>query len=399
MSPALKRGLAERLGSPYTEGVADDLLSDEHRLLRDTVLAFARKELAPIADEIDRTDAFPPDLFLRLGTLGILGVTVPQEYGGAGADLLSGVLAIEQLARGSASVALSYGAHANLCVHNLCTNGTEEQRRAYLPGLCSGQRVGALAITEPDAGSDATGIQTTALADGDDFVLNGTKTLITNGSIADVFVLYAKTDPAQGAQGITAFIVEKDFAGFSVSRTFDKFGHRGSPTAELRLEDCHVPRRNVLGRVGEGAAVMMRGLDIERVFLAGEPLGIAEEALALSIEYAKQRHQFGQPIGSFQLVQAKLADMYTQIEAARALVYQTAVLAERRDVHKEAAAAILFAAEMATRVSLDAMQVHGGYGYLNDLPLGRLVRDAKLLEIGAGTSEIRRLIVGKELLK
>ena len=376
-----------------------NLFTDEHRLLRDTVLAFARRELGPIADEIDRTDAFPPDLFRRLGALGILGVTVPQEYGGAGADLLSGVLVIEQLARASASVALSYGAHANLCVNTLYINGTEEQRRTYLPGLCSGELIGALAITEPDAGSDAMGITTTAVADGDDFVLNGTKTLITNGSIADVFVLYAKTERDRGARGITAFIVEKGFPGFSVSRTFDKLGHRGSPTAELLLDDCRVPRRNVLGELNQGSAVMMRGLDVERAFLAGEPLGIAEEALALSVEYAKQRHQFGQPIGDFQLIQAKLADMYTQIEAARALLYQTAVQAERGDAHKEAAAAILFTAEMATRVALDALQIHGGYGYLNDLPLGRFVRDAKLLEIGAGTSEIRRLIIGRELLK
>ncbi|MBI4571056.1 MAG: acyl-CoA dehydrogenase family protein [Chloroflexi bacterium] len=375
-----------------------DLLTEEHRLLRQTVLAFARRELGPVADEIDRNDAFPPDLFPRLGALGILGVSVPPEYGGAGADLLSGVLAIEQLARVSASVALSYGAHANLCVHNLYTNGTEEQRRAYLPGLCSGELIGALAITEPNAGSDAMGIETRAVADGDDFVLNGSKTLITNGSIADVFVLYAKTGAA-GERHMTAFIVERRFPGFSVSRVFDKFGHRGSPTAELLLEDCRVPRKNVLGRAGDGAAVMRRGLDIERAFLAGESLGIAEEALALSIDYAKERHQFGQPIGSFQLIQAKLADMYTQIEAARALVYQTAVLAEQGDAHKEAAAAILFASEVATRVALDAMQIHGGYGYLNELPLGRLVRDAKLLEIGAGTSEIRRLIIGKELLR
>jgi isovaleryl-CoA dehydrogenase len=378
---------------------ADILLTDEHRLLRDTALAFARRELAPIADEIDRTDAFPPDLFRRLGDLGVLGVTVPREYGGAGADLLSGVLIIEQLARVSASVALSYGAHANLCVHNLYTNGTEEQRRTYLPGLCSGELVGALAITEPNAGSDAVGISTTAVADGDDFVLNGTKMFITNGTIADVFVLYAKTSPEQGSHGITTFIIEKGFPGFSVSRKLDKFGHRGSPTAELRLDDCRVPRGNVIGKVDDGVGIMMRGLDCERVFMAGEPIGIAEEALALAIAYARQREQFGQPIGSFQLIQAKLADMYTQLEAARALVYQTALQAERSPASKEAAAAILFAGEMATRTALDAMQIHGGYGYLNDLPLGRLVRDAKLLEIGAGTSEIRRLIIGRELVK
>jgi isovaleryl-CoA dehydrogenase len=379
--------------------VDSDLLREEHRLLRDMVLDFARQELGPIADEIDRTDTFPPDLFPRLGALGILGVTVPEEYGGSGADLLSGVLAIEQLARVSASVALSYAAHANLCVDNLCRNGSEEQRRTYLPGLCSGERIGALALTEPEAGSDATSIKTAAVADGDDFVLNGGKTFITNGSVADVFVLYARTGGVRGARGITAFIVEKDAPGFSVSRTFDKLGHRGSPTAELRLDDCRVPRTGLLGKEGGGAGIMMRGLDVERVFLAGEPLGIAEEALAISIEYAKQRHQFGQPIGSFQLIQAKLADMYTQIEAARGLVYQAALHAERGQVSKEAAAAILFTAEMATRVSLEAMQIHGGYGYVNDLPLGRLVRDAKLLEIGAGTSEIRRLIIGRELVK
>ncbi len=376
-----------------------DLLTDEHRLVRDTVLAFARRELAPIADEIDRSDTFPPGLFRQLGDLGVLGVTVPKQYGGAGADLLTGVLIIEQLARVSASVALSYGAHANLCVHNLYVNGSEEQRRAYLPGLCSGAQVGALALTESDAGSDATGIRTTAVADGDDFVLNGGKMFITNGTIADVFVLYAKTSPEKGSHGITAFIVEKGFPGFSVERKLDKFGHRGSPTAELRLDDCRVPRRNVLGTIDQGVGVMMRGLDCERVFLAGESIGIAEEALALSIDYARNRKQFGQPIGSFQLVQAKLADMYTNLEAARALVYQTAVRAEQGPVPKEAAASILFAAEMSTRVALDAMQVHGGYGYLNDLPLGRLVRDAKLLEIGAGTSEIRRLIIGRDLTK
>jgi isovaleryl-CoA dehydrogenase len=379
--------------------VTVDLLTDEHRLVRDTVLAFARRELAPIADEIDRSDAFPPGLFRQLGELGVLGVTVPKQYGGAGADLLTGVLIIEQLARVSASVALSYGAHANLCVNNLYVNGTEEQRLAYLPGLCSGAQVGALALTESDAGSDATGIRTTAVADGDDFVLNGGKMFITNGTIADVFVLYAKTSPEKGSHGITAFIVEKGFPGFSVERKLDKFGHRGSPTAELRLDDCRVPRRDVLGKVDQGVGVMMRGLDCERVFIAGESIGIAEEALALSIDYARNRKQFGQPIGSFQLIQAKLADMYTNLEAARALVYQTAVRAEQGAVPKEAAAAILFAAEMSTRVALDAMQIHGGYGYLNDLPLGRLVRDSKLLEIGAGTSEIRRLIIGRALTK
>ncbi len=391
--------LASSFRAAYTEEMTNELLTDEHRLLRDTVLDFARTEFGPIADEIDRTDAFPSDLFTRLGELGVLGVTVPPEYGGAGADLLSGVLVVEQLARVSGSIALSYAAHANLCVNNLYVNGTEEQRRQYLPGLCSGELIGALAITEPEAGSDAVGLQMKADSDGDDYVLNGTKTFITNGSIADVIVMYARTDQAERTRGITAFIVETDSPGFSVSKKFDKFGHRGSPTAELSLNDCRVSRANVLGEVNQGVDVMMRGLDIERIFIAGEPLGIAEEALALSVEYAKQRKQFGKAIGEFQLIQAKLADMYTAVEAARALLYQTAAVAGERSVHKEAAAAILFTAEMATQVALDAMQIHGGYGYMNELPLGRLVRDAKLLEIGAGTSEIRRLIIGRELLK
>jgi isovaleryl-CoA dehydrogenase len=375
-------------------------LDEAHRMLRDVVHRFAANELAPIAAQIDRDDEMPPDMFRRLGDLGILGVTIPLEYGGAGADLLSGVLAIEELARASASIALSYGAHANLCANNIYRNGTEQQRRRYLPGLCSGEQVGALALTEPNAGSDAVSIQTSAVRDGDDYVLNGTKMFITNGPIADTFVLYAKTDPGRKAHGITAFIVERDFPGFSVARKLDKVGHRGSPTGELVLQDCRVPADNVLGRVNEGVAVMMSGLDIERVFLAGEPIGIAEAALDESIRYAKQREQFGQPIGSFEMVQAMLANMYTQIEAARWLVYRTAALAQGGGrVSRDAAAAILFAAEMSTRVCLDAVQIHGGYGYLNESPVSRYLRDAKLLEIGAGTSEIRRLIIARDLLR
>jgi isovaleryl-CoA dehydrogenase len=375
-------------------------LDPVHAMTRDTVLDFARRELGPIAAEIDRDDRFPPDIFRRLGDLGILGVTVPEEYGGAGADLLTGVLAIEQLARVSPAVALSYGAHANLCVHNLYRNGTEDQRRTYLPPLCSGEWVGALAITEPDAGSDAMGITTRAVRDGDDYILNGRKLFITNGPIADVIIVYAKTDPDAGSHGITAFIVEKGFPGFSVSRSLEKMGHRGSPTGELVFDDCRVPSRNILGRENEGVAVLMSGLDLERVFLAGEPVGIAEEALALSVRYSRERKQFGEPIGNFQMVQARLADMYTTTEAARWLVYRTAGVAEKgQPVHKEAAAAILFAAEVATKVCLDAVQVHGGYGYTLDAPVQMLLRDAKLLEIGAGTSEIRRLIIARELLK
>lgn len=374
-------------------------LDESHEMLRGVVRSFANRFLAPIAEQIDRDDDLPPDMFRHLGELGILGVTVSPQYGGAGADLLAGVLAIEELARASASVALSYGAHANLCVNNLYRNGTESQRQRYLPGLCSGESIGALALTEPDAGSDAVGIRTTAVRDGDDYLLNGTKMFITNGPIADVFVLYAKTDPSRNSHGITAFIVERTFPGFSVARKLDKLGHRGSPTGELVLQDCRVPAENVLGVVNEGVRVMMSGLDLERVFLAGEPIGIAEAALDASVRYARQRQQFGQAIGSFEMVQAMLANMYTQIEAARWLVYRTAAVAERGGrVSRDAAAAILFSAEMSTKVCLDAVQIHGGYGYLNEIPVGRYLRDAKLLEIGAGTSEIRRLIIARSLL-
>ena len=378
-------------------------LDEAHRLLRDTVANWAEREVGPLADEIDRRDEFPSALWRKMGGLGILGVTVDPQYGGAGFDLLAGVLAIEQIARFSGSVALSYGAHANLCVNNIFRNGNEEQRRKYLPPLCTGEQVGALALTEPDAGSDAVGITTRALRDGDDYVLNGTKMFITNGPVADTFVLYAKTAPEKKSRGISAFIVEKGMPGFSVARKLDKLGHRGSPTGELVLEDVRVPRANVLREENQGVAVMMSGLDIERAFLAGESLGLAERALELSIEYARQRKQFGQPIGHFQLVQGKLADMYTQVEATRWLVYRTAVLAEQanqagRRVSKEAAAAIMYAAEVSTRVALDAVQIHGGYGYMMEFEVQRILRDAKLLEIGAGTTEIRKTIIARELL-
>ena len=379
-------------------------LTEAHRLLRDTVADFAAREIGPIADEIDRADEFPAHLWRRLGDLGLLGVTVDPAYGGAGFDLLAGVLIIEQIARYSGSVALSYGAHANLCVNNIYRNGTEEQRRRYLPALCSGAAVGALALTEPDAGSDAVSIQTRAVRDGDDYVISGTKMYITNGPVADTLVLYAKTRPDAGSRGITAFILEADTPGFAVAKKLDKLGHRGSPTGMLSLQDVRIPAGNVLGRENEGVTVMMSGLDIERAFLAGESLGLAEAALEHSISYAKERHQFGQPIGSFQLIQGKLAEMYTRVEAARWLVYHTAVLAETasregRRVSKEAAAAIMFAAETSTAVALDAIQIHGGYGYLMESPVQRILRDAKLLEIGAGTTEIRKLIIARELLK
>ncbi len=379
-------------------------LSEAQRLIRDTVREFTRREIAPIADAIDREDRFPRELWPKLGALGVLGINAPEAYGGAGADLLAGVLAIEEMGKASASVALSYGAHANLCVNTLTVNGTAEQKQRYLPPLCAGTHVGALALTEPEAGSDAVGIRTTARREGDVYVLNGRKMFITNGSVADTLVLYAKTEPEAGSRGITAFVIEKGFAGFAVGQTLDKLGHRGSPTAELILDDCQVPAGNILGELNRGVTVMMQGLAIERAFLSGQCIGMAEAALEDSIAYARERKQFGQRIGDFQLIQAKLADMYTEIEAARWLVYSTAVRAEAASqgmgggMDKEAAAAILFAAEVCMRAANQAVQIHGGYGYMNEFRVSRYLRDAKLLEIGAGTSEIRRLVIGRALV-
>ena len=378
-------------------------LTEAQRLIRETVRDFARAEIDPIADEIDRDDRWPQHLWPMLGDLGLLGVTIAERYGGSDAGLLAGVLATEEIARASASVALSYGAHANLCANNIAANGSEAQRERYLPGLCSGTAVGALALTEPEAGSDAVGIRTTAVRDGDVYRLNGSKMFITNGSVADTLVLYAKTDPEAGSKGITAFIVESSFEGFRVGQHLDKVGHRGSPTAELILDDCIVPAANVLRGEGRGAGVMMQGLAVERSFLAGEPLGIAQAALDEAISYARQRKQFGSRIGDFQLIQAMLADMYTELEAARWLVYRTAHLVEQAAArgersNKEAAAAILYSAEMSSRVADKAVQIHGGYGYMSESRVARYVRDAKLLEIGAGTSEIRRLLIGRELV-
>ena len=378
-------------------------LTEAQQMLRGVVRDFADAEIDPIADEMDRDDRWYPHLWPMLGDLGLHGVTIDEPYGGSDAGLLAGVIATEELARVSASVALSYGAHANLCANNIATNGSEEQKQRYLPGLCRGTEVGALALTEPEAGSDAIGIRTTAVREGDVYRLNGTKMFITNGSVADTLVLYAKTDPEAGSRGITAFIVESSFDGFSVGQKLDKVGHRGSPTAELLLEDCIVPADNVLGREGSGAGVMMQGLAVERSFLAGEPLGIAQAALDAAVAYARTRRQFGQRIGDFQLIQAMLADMYTELEAARWLVYRTASLVEDRAArgertNKEAAAAILYSAEMSSRVADKAVQIHGGYGYMSESRVARYVRDAKLLEIGAGTSEIRRLLIGRELV-
>ena len=380
-------------------------LSPEHKMLSDVVYKFMLKEIAPRAEEIDREEKLPEGIWSKLGELGVLGVTIPEEYGGGGFDLLAAVLVLEQMARICPALALSCGAHAILCTDTLFRHATENQRRKYLPSLCSGQMVGALGLTEPNAGSDAAGISTTAGKNGREYILNGAKMFITNGPIADVLVVYAKTDKEKGAKGISAFIVEKGFPGFSVSRQLEKMGHRGSPTGELVFEDCRVPPENLLGEENRGVAVMMSGLDRERAALSGLALGIARQALDLSLQYARERRQFGQPIGNFQLIQGKLADMYTHLEAARLLAYKAAITADQKErggkgttMHKLAAAAILFAGEMATRAALEAVQIHGGYGYMLEFPVNRLYRDVKLYEIGAGTSEIRRLLIARELL-
>lgn len=380
-------------------------LSEQHVMLQQTVRNFAVKEIWPIAEEIDAEDHWPDGMWEKLAGLGVMGITVDEEYGGAGADLLSAVIVLEELAKASPSIALSWGAHANLCCNNLNHNASHQQKKKYLPPLCSGKHIGALGLTEPNAGSDAVNIQTMAVKKGNYYVVNGTKMFITNGTVANTIVLYAKTDKEKGARGVTAFILDTGFPGFSVSKKLKKVGHRGSATAELVLEDCMIPAENVMGEENKGIHVMMSGLDVERSFYAGESLGIAEACLDLSIKYAKERVQFGKPIGAFQLIQAKLADMYTYIEAGRMLCYRAAVVADKAsrggkgtEVHKLAAASILFNAEMATRIADQAVQIHGGYGYMLEYPVQRFLRDAKLIEIGAGTSEIRRLIIAREML-
>ncbi len=381
-------------------------LNDEQKIVQMSVHQFMVKEIEPIAEKIDRDDEFPEGIWNKLGELGVLGATVDEECGGSGFDLLTGVLVNEQIARTCPALALSYSAHANLCADNLNRNANEYQKMKYLPGLCSGNLVGGMALTEPNSGSDAVSISTRAIRDGDDFMLNGTKMFITNAPIADVLLVYAKTEPEKQAKGITAFIVEKDLTGFSVSRKLEKMGNRGSPTGEVVFEDCRVPIKNVLGEVNGGVNLMMSGLDVERAFVSGEALGIAEGAFELAIRYSRDREQFGKRIYNFQMIKAKLADMYTEIEAARGLAYRAAVVADKShrggkgtEVHKIAAAAILFAAETATRVANQALQIHGGYGYMLEYPINRFYRDAKLFEIGAGTSEIRRLVIADEIIQ
>lgn len=368
--------------------------------LRETVRTFAADEIAPIAAEIDRTDEFPRHLWPKMGALGLHGITVEEEYGGAGLGYLEHVVAMEEVSRASASVGLSYGAHSNLCVNQIRRNGTPEQKRRYLPKLLSGEHVGGLAMSEPGAGSDVVSMKLRAEKKGDRYILNGTKMWITNGPGGDVIIVYAKTDPDAGPRGITAFIVEKGFKGFRVAQKLDKLGMRGSNTGELVFEDCEVPEENVLGAVNKGVHVLMSGLDYERVVLAAGPLGIMQACMDVVIPYIHERKQFGQPIGTFQLVQGKVADMYVTLNACRAYVYAVARACDRGETTREnAAGAILLAAEKATQVALDAIQLLGGNGYINDYPTGRLLRDAKLYEIGAGTSEIRRMLIGRELFE
>jgi len=376
-----------------------DLGSDVEALRR-TVQDFAQDHIAPRADAIDRDNVFPRDLWPEMGALGLLGITVDEQFGGAGLGYLEHCVAMEEISRASAAVGLSYGAHSNLCVNQIRRNGNAEQKTKYLPKLISGEHVGALAMSEPGAGSDVVSMRTRADKKGDRYILNGSKMWITNGPVADTLVVYAKTDRTAGSRGITAFVVEKGMKGFAPAQKLDKLGMRGSDTSELVFTDCEVPQENVLGAVGNGVNVLMSGLDYERVVLSAGPLGIMQACMDVVIPYVHQRQQFGQPIGRFQLVQAKLADMYVTMNAARAYVYTVAKASDKgRTSREDAAGAILYAAERATWMALEAIQCLGGNGYINDFPTGRLLRDAKLYEIGAGTSEIRRMLIGREIFE
>ena len=373
-------------------------LGSDIDMLRETVHAFARDELAPRAAQIDRDNEFPADMWRKFGELGLLGITVAEEYGGSGLGYLAHAIAMEEISRASASVGLSYGAHSNLCVNQIHRNGSAAQKSRYLPKLVSGEHVGALAMSEPNAGSDVVSMRLRAERRGDRYLLNGNKMWITNGPDAHVYVIYARTEPDAGSRGITAFIVERDFPGFSRAQKLDKLGMRGSNTCELVFVDCEVPAENVLGSENRGAAVLMSGLDYERVVLSGGPVGIMQACLDVVVPYMHERKQFGQSIGEFQLVQGKIADMYAALNASRAYLYAVAKACDRNETaRKDAAAVILYTAEAATKAALDAIQILGGNGYINDYPTGRLLRDAKLYEIGAGTSEIRRMLIGREL--
>ncbi len=375
-------------------------LGETADLLRDTVMSFSADEIAPLAEATDRDNQFPRQLWPKLGELGLLGITVEEDYGGSGMGYLEHCVAMEEISRASASVGLSYGAHSNLCVNQIRRNGSEGQKRRFLPKLISGEHLGALAMSEPGAGSDVVGMRTRAEKKGDRYVLNGNKMWITNGPTAELLVVYAKTDPAAGSRGITAFLIEKGFKGFSTAQKLDKLGMRGSDTCELVFEDCEVPAENVLGEVGKGVGVLMSGLDYERAVLAAGPLGIMQACMDIVVPYVHEREQFGKPIGAFQLMQGKLADMYTTMNASKAYVYAVAKACDRGETtRKDAAGAILYAAEKATWMALEAIQCLGGNGYINDYPTGRLLRDAKLYEIGAGTSEVRRMLIGRELFE